>query len=79
MRPLVLLQNSITCGLVTTVASNIAPGQYDTCASLSSGGVECWGSNQYGQLGINAAGQIVGGYLGKDDVFHGYLRGREDE
>src|SRR6185295_11167834 len=29
--------------------------------------------------GINAVGQIVGGYLGKDDVFHGYLRDRKDE
>src|SRR5579862_4449550 len=31
--------------------SNIAPGQYDTCTVLSSGGVQCWGSNQFGQLG----------------------------
>ena len=29
--------------------------------------------------GINAAGQIVGGYLGEDDVFHGYVRDHEDD
>ena len=31
--------------------SNIAPGGEDTCALLTSGGVECWGDNGYGQLG----------------------------
>ena len=29
----------------------ITPGWVDTCALLASGGVECWGDNQYGQLG----------------------------
>lgn len=31
--------------------SNIAPGSTATCAVLTSGGVECWGINHYGQLG----------------------------
>ena len=31
--------------------SKIAPGQYDTCAVLTSGGVECWGDNSFGGLG----------------------------
>lgn len=30
---------------------NIAPGHNDTCTLLTSGGVECWGANYYGQLG----------------------------
>jgi alpha-tubulin suppressor-like RCC1 family protein len=31
--------------------ADVAPGWVDTCALLTSGGVECWGDNQYGQLG----------------------------
>lgn len=29
----------------------LSPGEYGTCVVLSSGGVQCWGDNQYGQLG----------------------------
>ena len=31
--------------------SNIAAGDWDTCALLTSGGVECWGNNGNGELG----------------------------
>jgi hypothetical protein len=31
--------------------SNIAAGTFDTCALLSSGGVECWGYNHDGEQG----------------------------
>lgn len=37
-------------GLTDSVAQ-IACGGYHTCARLSTGGVKCWGSNRYGQVG----------------------------
>lgn len=33
----------------------IAPGEHHTCARLDDGSVVCWGSNEYGQLGIGDA------------------------
>jgi alpha-tubulin suppressor-like RCC1 family protein len=33
------------------IATNIAAGIFNACASLSSGAVWCWGDNGYGQLG----------------------------
>ena len=32
-------------------ATHISAGQSHTCAILNTGGVECWGDNQYGELG----------------------------
>jgi alpha-tubulin suppressor-like RCC1 family protein len=39
-------------GYLTGVAEVSADGQF-TCARLTSGGVRCWGHNQYGQVGNN--------------------------
>jgi hypothetical protein len=36
---------------VTVAATRISGGESHTCALLSYGGIECWGRNNYGQLG----------------------------
>ena len=45
-------------GLTSGVAT-LAGGRESTCALLSNGGVKCWGSTLYGQLGIG----LIGYYL----------------
>lgn len=44
---------------ILTNVSAIACGEYHTCALMSWGGVRCWGSNNYGQLGIGVANSTL--------------------
>jgi uncharacterized repeat protein (TIGR01451 family) len=37
------------------LARQVAAGLYHTCALLRSGGMRCWGSNQYGELGTGGS------------------------
>jgi len=37
---------------LTAAMSNVAGGHWSTCALLTSHGVECWGRNNAGQLGV---------------------------
>ena len=42
-------------------ATEIAVGEYHSCALLDDGSVKCWGRNSYGQLGIGNTTQIGDG------------------
>ena len=53
--------NAVTLGVGTgSTATAIAVGEDDVCAVLTSGAVQCWGDNEYGQVGIN---EITGNYV----------------
>jgi alpha-tubulin suppressor-like RCC1 family protein len=51
--PLRIVVNSV-------VATQVAAGGFHTCALRSDGRVECWGDNEYGELGDGAS--LPGGY-----------------
>ncbi len=53
-----------------TGATSVASDQYGACAVLSTGGVDCWGDNTFGELGDGS----VGGpdVLGFSDEYSGY-------
>jgi alpha-tubulin suppressor-like RCC1 family protein len=41
----------VTLAPTAAVASNITAGGFTTCVSLSNGTAQCWGRNQYGEVG----------------------------
>jgi alpha-tubulin suppressor-like RCC1 family protein len=51
--------------------SDIAAGDYHTCALLSTGGMKCWGYNWYGQLGNG----ITGGFATVPNYVNGFFSG----
>src|SRR3972149_17721 len=56
---------------VTDLASGVAElaaGAYHTCALTTGGGIKCWGSDQYGQLGAEATELCGPGSTGPLDV-----------
>ena len=49
-----IFSNSSTPQTLTPVVTAIAAGSYHNCVVLISDAVQCWGSNNYGQLGNNS-------------------------
>lgn len=45
---------SVVGGIPNATAIAAGVGSYDTCALLADHSIDCWGDNQYGQLGNNA-------------------------
>ena len=41
----------VTLAATNAVATDVAAGGFTTCVSLSNGAVQCWGRNQYGEVG----------------------------
>ena len=52
-----MLKHRVSSHPPTYSAVTIALGQYYTCVIVTTGGVKCWGNNDYGQLGIGDSSQ----------------------
>ncbi|MEO7254104.1 MAG: Ig-like domain repeat protein [Casimicrobium sp.] len=46
-------------GGLTSGVANVAGGYLHTCATLTSGALKCWGTNNYGQVGDNSVAGTV--------------------